>query len=58
MTYIVKVPSIKTDTGMKFKGDAISESDFNNKAVFKDLEKLIDKLIDKESKKTTKKEES
>jgi len=56
MTYIVKVPSIKTDTGIKFKGDVISELDFNNKAVFKDLGKLIDKLIDKEAKKTTKKE--
>ena len=49
MTYIVKMPSIKTDTGVKFKGDAISELDFNNKASFKLL--IKDKLI--ESKKTS-----
>lgn len=52
--YIVKESSIKTDAGIKYKGDVISESDFNNKASFKLL--IKDKLI--ESKKTTKKEES
>lgn len=52
--YIVKVSSIKTDAGIKFKGDVISELDFNNKASFKLL--IKDKLI--EAKKTTKKEES
>lgn len=52
--YIVKVSSIKTDAGIKLKGAVISESDFNNKAVFKLL--IKDKLI--EVKKATKKEES
>jgi hypothetical protein len=52
--YIVKVGSIKADTGIKYRGDAISELDFNNKASFKLL--IKGKLI--ESKKTTKKEES
>ncbi len=52
--YIVKVSSIKTDVGIKLKGDVISESDFNNQASFKLL--IKDKLI--ESKKTTKREES
>jgi len=55
MTYIVKVSSIKTDAGIKFKGDVISELDFNNKAVFQDL--VDKKLIVKESK-TTKQKES
>ena len=52
--YIVKASSIKTDTGIKFKGDVISELDFNNQASFKLL--IKDKLI--ESKTATKKEES
>jgi len=52
--YIVKVSSIKTDAGIKYKGNLISKSDFNNKASFKLL--IKDKLI--EAKKTTKKEES
>jgi len=52
--YIVKASSIKTDAGIKLKGNLISESDFNNKAVFKLL--IKDKLI--EVKKATRKEES
>jgi hypothetical protein len=52
--YIVKASSIKTDAGIKLRGVVISESDFNNKAVFKLL--IKDKLI--ETKKTSKKEES
>lgn len=52
--YIVKVGSIKTDTGIKYRDDLISETDFNNKAIFKLL--IKDKLI--EVKKATKKEES
>ena len=52
--YIVKVGSIKTDTGIKYRDDLISESDFNNKAIFKLL--IKDKLI--ESKKTNKTKES
>lgn len=52
--YIVKASSIKTDAGIKLKGDVISELHFNNKAVFKLL--IKDKLI--ETKKTSKKEES
>ena len=54
--YIVKASSIKTDAGIKYKGNLISESDFNNKASFKHL---VDKeLIVKEAKKTTKQKES
>ena len=52
--YIVKASSIKTDTGIKLKGAVISESHFNNKAVFKLL--IEKKLI--EVKKASKKEES
>lgn len=52
--YIVKVSSIKTDTGIKLKGAEISELDFKNQASFKLL--IKDKLI--EAKKTIKKEES
>lgn len=52
--YIVKASSIKTDVGIKFKGDSISDVDFNNKASFKLL--IKEKLI--ETKKTIKKEES
>ena len=42
--YIVKASSIKTDAGIKLKGAVISESHFNNKAVFKLLieKKLIE----------------
>lgn len=53
--YIVKASSIKTDTGIKLKGAVISESHFNNKAVF---QLLIDKKLIEKAKKTTKKEES
>jgi len=53
--YIVKASSIKTDTGIKLKGDVISELDFNNKAIF---ELLIEKKLIEKAKKTTKKEES
>ncbi len=52
--YIVKAASIKTDTGIKFKGDVISELDFNIQASFKLL--IKDKLI--EAKKTIKTKES
>ena len=52
--YIVKASSIKTDAGIKFKGDVISELDFNNQASFKLL--IKDKLI--EAKKTNKTKES
>jgi hypothetical protein len=53
--YIVKASSIKTDTGIKLKGAEISESDFNNQAIF---ELLIEKKLIEKAKKTTKKEES
>lgn len=53
--YIVKTSSIKTDTGIKFKGVEISKSDFNNQAIFK---LLIEKELIEKAKKTTKKEES
>lgn len=53
--YIVKASSIKTDAGIKLKGVVISESHFNNKAVF---ELLIKKELIEKAKKTTKKEES
>ena len=44
--YIVKASSIKTDTGIKLKGAVISESDFNNQAVFK---LLIERQINRKS---------
>jgi hypothetical protein len=52
--YIVKVGSIKADTGIKYRGDVIAVTDFSNKAIFKLL--IKDELI--EAKKTSKKEES
>lgn len=54
--YIVKTSSIKTDTGIKYKGNAISELDFNNQASFKLL--IKEKLIEVKAQKTIKKEES
>lgn len=53
--YIVKVSSIKTDAGIKLKGDVISKSDFNNQAIF---ELLIENELIEKVKKTNKTKES
>jgi len=47
--YTVVCSSIKTDRGLKLKGDAVSVDDFNNKKSFELLVK-IDGLVKKEEK--------